>query len=180
MRSWSQPLNPRQVRRNLRFRPVFLWAHPQFSAGVVGQGQSSRREIRRRAGDGAWKEPCSSLSLVQETKGRAAVSSGLTTLDVRTLAIDPQNPDAVYAGTVGGGVFVISFAPAAGPSTPTATPNPDNRIMVTIQLIPRNLIRSPRTNRAPDPTRRFSNPAGATVLLNFFDELRRRVPVSGK
>ena len=38
------------------------------------------------------------------------VTSGLTTLSVTTLAIDPRN-STVYAGTDGGGMFAITFAP---------------------------------------------------------------------
>jgi len=41
-----------------------------------------------------------------------AVNSGLTTQHVTSLAIDPQNPDRLYAGTLGGGVFAINFGPA--------------------------------------------------------------------
>jgi hypothetical protein len=41
----------------------------------------------------------------------SAVNSGLTTLSVNSLAIDPQDSSTVYAATAGGGVFVISFAP---------------------------------------------------------------------
>jgi hypothetical protein len=32
-------------------------------------------------------------------------------LNVQTLAVDPHNPNTVYAGTVGGGVFAINFGP---------------------------------------------------------------------
>ncbi|MDP9337564.1 MAG: hypothetical protein M3P45_01710, partial [Acidobacteriota bacterium] len=38
------------------------------------------------------------------------VTSGLTTLSVTALAIDPSN-STVYAGTYGGGMFAITFAP---------------------------------------------------------------------
>src|SRR5215470_17746169 len=42
----------------------------------------------------------------------SAVNSGLTTLSVNSWAIDPQDSSTVCAAaTVGGGVFVISFAP---------------------------------------------------------------------
>ena len=41
-----------------------------------------------------------------------AVNSGLTTTHVSSLAIDPQNPNRLYAGTLGGGVFAITFGPA--------------------------------------------------------------------
>ena len=36
-----------------------------------------------------------------------AVNSGLTDIDVYTLAIDPTTPSTLYAGTYGGGVFAI-------------------------------------------------------------------------
>jgi len=39
------------------------------------------------------------------------VNSGLTTLSVNVLAIDPRNPDTVYAGSAGGGVFAITIVP---------------------------------------------------------------------
>jgi hypothetical protein len=38
------------------------------------------------------------------------VTSGLTTLSVTALAIDPSN-STVYAATYGGGMFAITFAP---------------------------------------------------------------------
>src|SRR5262249_36609184 len=41
-----------------------------------------------------------------------AVNTGLTTPHVSSLAIDAQNSSRLYAGTIGGGVFVITFAPA--------------------------------------------------------------------
>jgi len=40
------------------------------------------------------------------------VNSGLTTLSVSTLAIDPQNTNTVYAGTAGG-IFAITVASQA-------------------------------------------------------------------
>jgi hypothetical protein len=39
------------------------------------------------------------------------VNSGLTTLNVLSLAIDPQNANTVYVGTYGGSVFTITFDP---------------------------------------------------------------------
>jgi hypothetical protein len=41
-----------------------------------------------------------------------AVKAGLTTPHVSSLAIDPQNPSRLYAGTIGGGVFTITFGPS--------------------------------------------------------------------
>jgi len=41
-----------------------------------------------------------------------ALNDGLTTPHVSTLAIDPDNPNRLYAGTQGGGVFAITFGPA--------------------------------------------------------------------
>jgi photosystem II stability/assembly factor-like uncharacterized protein len=41
----------------------------------------------------------------------AVDSSGLTATFVGTLAIEPKNPNTVYAGTAGGGMFAITFAP---------------------------------------------------------------------
>ena len=42
----------------------------------------------------------------------SAANSGLTTPHVSSLAFDPQNPSRLYAGTLGGGVFAITFGPA--------------------------------------------------------------------
>jgi len=61
---------------------------------------------------------CSGFSdgVFRSTDGGAnwfAVNSGLTTPHVSSLAIDPQNPSGLYAGTIGGGVFAITFAPPA-------------------------------------------------------------------
>jgi photosystem II stability/assembly factor-like uncharacterized protein len=39
------------------------------------------------------------------------LNAGLTNLNVRTLLIDPRNPEALYAGTYDGGVFAMTFAP---------------------------------------------------------------------
>ena len=39
-----------------------------------------------------------------------AVNSGLPSIPVNTLTIDPQNPNTVYAGTNGDGVFAITSA----------------------------------------------------------------------
>jgi hypothetical protein len=41
------------------------------------------------------------------------INSGLTHLTIQTLSMDPANPDLLYAGTEGGGVFQthISFVP---------------------------------------------------------------------
>jgi photosystem II stability/assembly factor-like uncharacterized protein len=41
-----------------------------------------------------------------------AVTTGLTTPHVSALAIDPQHPSRLYAGTQGGGVFAIALGPA--------------------------------------------------------------------
>jgi hypothetical protein len=41
-----------------------------------------------------------------------AVNSGLTTPHVSALALDPRNSNRLYAGTIGGGIFTISFDPA--------------------------------------------------------------------
>jgi uncharacterized protein (TIGR03437 family) len=40
-----------------------------------------------------------------------AVNAGLTTPHVSSLALDPRTPGTLYAGTIGGGVFAITFAP---------------------------------------------------------------------
>jgi hypothetical protein len=52
----------------------------------------------------------------QSTDGGAswkAVNSGLTALAVSSLTLDPQDPNTLYAGTRGGGVFRISFSSPA-------------------------------------------------------------------
>lgn len=60
--------------------------------------------------------PCSGLNdgVFGSKDGGAswfAVNFGLTTPHVYSLAIDPQNTNTLYAGTLGGGVFSITFAP---------------------------------------------------------------------
>jgi photosystem II stability/assembly factor-like uncharacterized protein len=60
--------------------------------------------------------PCSGLhdGVFRSKDGGAswfAVNLGLTTPHVFSLAIDPQNTNRLYAGTLGGGVFSITFAP---------------------------------------------------------------------
>jgi photosystem II stability/assembly factor-like uncharacterized protein len=50
----------------------------------------------------------------RSTKGAANwtdVSAGLTGPNVTSLAMDPKDPAAIYAGTAGGGIFAIAFAP---------------------------------------------------------------------
>src|SRR5262249_37790285 len=42
-----------------------------------------------------------------------AINSGLTMPHVASLAIDPQNPSTLYAGTIHGRIFAITFAPDA-------------------------------------------------------------------
>jgi hypothetical protein len=37
------------------------------------------------------------------------MNSGLSTLSVTTLALDPRDSSTVYAGAAGGGVFVMTF-----------------------------------------------------------------------
>jgi hypothetical protein len=39
------------------------------------------------------------------------VNTGLTVTSVNTLALDPKDPRTVYAGTLGGGIFAITFVP---------------------------------------------------------------------
>jgi photosystem II stability/assembly factor-like uncharacterized protein len=58
--------------------------------------------------------PCSGLDdgVFKSTDGGATwtpVNSGLTTPHVSSLVIDPQDPSRLYAGTIGGGVFAITF-----------------------------------------------------------------------
>jgi photosystem II stability/assembly factor-like uncharacterized protein len=60
--------------------------------------------------------PCSGLNdgVFRSKDGGAtwfAVNFGLTTPHVFALSIDPQNTNRLYAGTLGGGVFSITFAP---------------------------------------------------------------------
>lgn len=67
--------------------------------------------------DGSCDTPCSGFhdGVFKSTDAGTtwtAVNSGLTTTHVASLAIDPQNPSRLYAGTIGGGVFAISFGPA--------------------------------------------------------------------
>jgi photosystem II stability/assembly factor-like uncharacterized protein len=44
----------------------------------------------------------------------SAVNTGLTNLYVNALAIDPTNPNTLYAGTNGGGVFKSTTAARTG------------------------------------------------------------------
>ena len=39
------------------------------------------------------------------------MNSGLAALSVQSLAIDPKDPNRLYAGTYGGGAFVTTFVP---------------------------------------------------------------------
>ena len=68
--------------------------------------------------------------VLRSTDGGASwsqINEGLTNTDVRALAIDPQDPTKVYAGTYGGGVFVLSgltqapLALTAGGTASTST-----------------------------------------------------------
>ena len=56
----------------------------------------------------------SNSGIFRSTDGGAswnAVNSGLTTLLVNTVAIDPRNNGTAYATTSGGGVFAIHLVP---------------------------------------------------------------------
>ena len=56
----------------------------------------------------------SNKGVFKTTDGGASwsvVNSGLTTLSLTLLAIDPQNTNTVYAGTNGEGIFAITFVP---------------------------------------------------------------------
>ena len=68
-----------------------------------------------RAPNGAFSAEVGGVNSVHENSGGrddhwTAPNSGLTELGVNTLAFDPRDPTAVYAGTSGGDIFVISFA----------------------------------------------------------------------
>jgi photosystem II stability/assembly factor-like uncharacterized protein len=39
------------------------------------------------------------------------VSAGLTGTNVTSLAMDPTDPETIYAGTTGGGIFAVTFLP---------------------------------------------------------------------
>lgn len=64
------------------------------------------RELRP-AGDNDLRDGWCTLS-IDAGANWSAVNSGLTTLSIRALAIDPQNTGKLYAGTAGG-VFAITF-----------------------------------------------------------------------
>jgi photosystem II stability/assembly factor-like uncharacterized protein len=57
-------------------------------------------------------------------------NAGLSNLDVRTLIIDPNNTNTLYAGTVGSGVFKTVNGAASWSSSNSGLTNPDVRALV--------------------------------------------------
>ncbi len=63
----------------------------------------------------------------------SAIDSGLTDLNVRTLAIDPTNPRTIYAATGGTGVFVLTQLCAAAPQAGCRMPLEPNKSVLTLK-----------------------------------------------
>lgn len=83
---------------------------PPINALVIQPGAAITLYVGSNAGGGIFKS-------INGGQNWQAVNNGLTTRYVQTLAINPSNPQILYAGTVGGGVFKsvnggLSWSPA--------------------------------------------------------------------
>ena len=67
-----------------------------FSEAIIAEKVGHLRSIYKKLGLYYSSDSGDSCTEMQ---------NGLTNLDVRTLAVDPNDPRIIYAGTMGGGVF---------------------------------------------------------------------------
>ena len=92
--------------------------NPNWMAALVIDPQNPSTLYAGTSGmgsDGSCDSPCSGFhdGVFKSTDGGGtwtALNSGLTATHVFSLAIDPNNSNRLYAGTMGGGVFAITFA----------------------------------------------------------------------
>ena len=85
-----------------------------------GPGHRSRdplHALRRDVGGGVFKSTDSGGTW-------AAANTGLTSLDVLALAINPATPSTLYAGTYGGGVFKSNDSGGTWAAVNAGLPNP--------------------------------------------------------